>query len=286
MLSSTDHLMRRLMRRCLRRAAVPARPVALLLVIALAGALCGAALPARADNAPAESAEQQQARTILMGMCDYLSGQEKFTVAMRGGYDVVQASGQKIEFRQVAKASIARPKQMLFTSESSSGLQQRIVIDGSMITVADDGNKLYSQAAREGSLDDTIKFFVQDLKMRLPLAPLFMQQLPAEMKRRALQVDYVEPDKTLGVPTHHLAVRMETVDMQVWITEGDHPVPMRIILTYKEEPGGPQFWADFSDWNFTPQYDPATFTFVAAKDARKIPFVSKISAAGTEGAGQ
>ncbi|TXH37883.1 MAG: DUF2092 domain-containing protein [Rhodospirillaceae bacterium] len=37
-----------------------------------------------------------------MGMCDYLASQDKFTMSIRAGYDVVQESGQKIEFRQVA----------------------------------------------------------------------------------------------------------------------------------------------------------------------------------------
>lgn len=268
------------------------------MIIAACTGLAGTLSPAMADNAatdaaPAETASQQQARTILMGMCDYLAGQDKFTMTIHAGYDVVQDSGQKIEFRQVGKASIDRPKQMLVTSETSSGLKQRVIIDGSTITVADDVHQFYSQAAREGTLDDAIKYFVQDLKMRLPLAPIFMQQLPAEMKRRALQIDYVEFDNTLAVPTHHIAVQMASTDLQIWITDGDKPVPMRVILTYKEEDGAPQFWADFSDWNFAPQYDPATFTFVPSKDAKKIPFIGKVRVAkgtgdksGTEGAVQ
>jgi len=265
------------------------RSLTLAIAMAIGAALFGLSSRAIAEDTATETSSQQQARTILMGMCDYLAGQDKFTTSIHSGYDVVQESGQKIEFRQVAKASIDRPKQLLVASETSSGLKQRIIIDGSTITVADDGHQLYSQISREGSLDETIKYFVGELKMRLPLAPLLMQQLPAEMKRRAVQVDYVEFENTLGVPTHHIAVQMATVDLQIWITDGDHPVPMRVILTYKQEPGAPQFWADFNDWNFAPQYDPATFTFVPSNDAKKIPFVSKVSAAkgsGTGGAAQ
>ncbi|MDY0885288.1 DUF2092 domain-containing protein [Dongia soli] len=262
-------------------------------IMATSAAFFGLPSRAIAENAPAETASQQQARTILMGMCDYLASQDKFTMSIRAGYDVVQESGQKIEFRQVAKAFIDRPKQMMVASETSSGLKQRIIMDGSTVTVADDGNRLYSQIARDGPLDDNIKYFVRDLKMRLPLAPLFMQQLPAEMKRRIVEIDYVEFDHTLGVPTHHIAVRMASADLQIWIADGDHPVPMRVILTYKEEPGAPQFWADFSDWNFEPQYDTTTFAFVPSEGARKIPFVSKVRVtkgtgdkSGTEGEAQ
>jgi hypothetical protein len=56
------------------------------------------------------------------------------------------------------------------------------------------------------------------------------------------------------VPCDHLAVRTAGgVDFQVWIAQGDEPLPRRIVITYKDENGQPQFWADFSNWNLAPE---------------------------------
>jgi Predicted periplasmic protein (DUF2092) len=42
------------------------------------------------------------------------------------------------------------------------------------------------------------------------------------------------------------------VDFQLWIADGDQPLPLRAVLTYRREAGQPQFRAQFSDWNFEP----------------------------------
>ena len=51
---------------------------------------------------------------------------------------------------------------------------------------------------------------------------------------------------------HHLAARTDTVDFQVWVADGDKPLPQRVVITYKKAKGEPQFWAQFSDWNLAP----------------------------------
>ena len=94
-------------------------------------------------------------------------------------------------------------------------------------------------------------------------------------------------EKTLidGVPTHHLAGRTETVDYQVWIAEGAQPLPLRVVLTYKNAEGQPEFRAQFSDWNLAPKVQDSQFTFTPPEGARKIAFQAQLSdfaTAGTE----
>jgi len=70
----------------------------------------------------------------------------------------------------------------------------------------------------------------------------------------------------------HLALRGEQEDVQVWIARGAEPVPRRIEITYRQIEGQPQFWAEFTDWNFSPKLSGATFTFVPPGDAKRIHF--------------
>ena len=55
------------------------------------------------------------------------------------------------------------------------------------------------------------------------------------------------------MPCDHIAARTATVDFQVWVAEGERPLPRRVVITYLEEEGQPQFRAQFSDWNLTPE---------------------------------
>ena len=75
-----------------------------------------------------------------------------------------------------------------------------------------------------------------------------------------------------GVLCDHLALRGEKEDVQVWIARGDEPVPRRIVITYRELEGQPQFWAQFTEWDFSPELSDTTFTFSLPEGAERIHF--------------
>jgi hypothetical protein len=84
----------------------------------------------------------------------------------------------------------------------------------------------------------------------------------------------------MDVPCDHLAVRTSKgVDFQVWVAQGSEPLPRRIVITYQEEPGQPQFWADLSDWNLSPEISDTLFTFTPPAGADRIQFLAEVGGA-------
>ena len=75
-----------------------------------------------------------------------------------------------------------------------------------------------------------------------------------------------------GVMCDHLALRGEKEDVQVWIARGAEPVPRRSVITYRQIEGQPQFWAQFTEWNFSPEGAETTFTVAPPEDAKRIRF--------------
>ncbi|AVA38172.1 hypothetical protein C3Z06_31755 (plasmid) [Cupriavidus metallidurans] len=217
-----------------------------------------------------------------MRMADFLGNASAFGVNVRSGYDAVQASGQKIEFGELRKITVSRPDRMRVESELSNGARIQTVFTGKETTVIDFANNVYAQEPQSGNLDETIVHFVRDLHMRFPLAMLLVSRLPAELNERVRQVDYVEKTNIQGIPAHHLAARGDTVDFQVWVADGSQPYPVRVVLTYKREPGQPQFWAQFSDWSFTPSITPDTFVALPPAGAQKIAFAAELRSASPE----
>ncbi len=134
-------------------------------------------------------------------------------------------------------------------------------------------------------------YFLKDLNMRLPLAMLLVSRFPTEIENRTQALEYVEKTTINGVPTHHLAGQTETVDYQVWIAEGAQPLPQRVVLTYKNAEGQPQFSAQFADWNLAPQVNDAEFAFTPPNGTKKIAFLAQLpsiipaGAKGTEKTG-
>jgi hypothetical protein len=229
-----------------------------------------------------ESYREPEAESVLMGMASFLSKAQRFAVDIRSGYDVVQDSGQKIEFGDTRRITISRPDRMRIEVEDSDGDRRLVLFDGKQITVYGASHNVYAQAPAPGDLDKAIGYFVQGLRMRLPLAALLLSRLPAELDRRVQSLDYVEKTSILGIPSHHLAARTDTVDFQVWVADGEVPVPLRAVLTYRLAEGQPQFWAEFSGWDLAPQVTDEMFAFTPPQGAQKIAFLRQLRGAAPE----
>lgn len=225
-----------------------------------------------------ETESQQFARERLMDMAKFLGGKKKFSATLRAGYDVVQKNGQKIEFGETRKITVQRPDHVRIEEQASHGGRNLMLFDGKLVTMFDGNTSTYAQAPQPGNIDDTIVYFVRDLKMRLPLSPLFMSRLPEELQRRVQSIDYVEQTEIMGEAAHHIVARTGNVDFQVWIADGKRPLPLRIVLTYPKADGQPQFWAEFSKWNLSPRIGKAAFEFMPPAGAKKIAFSVQIKA--------
>ena len=244
-----------------------------------AGPAC-AQQPAPGKQAPAAAAEtetQAQARAILMRMGDFLGGAQRFSVSVRAGYDAVQKSGQKIEFGDMRKVTLSRPDRLRIEGERSDGAKTLTVFTGKEIVLIDETSNVYATAPQPGGVDDTIVHFVKDLGMRLPLAVLLVSQLPAELKDRVRSVEYVEKTNLHGSTSHHLAARTDMVDFQIWVADGETPLPQRVVITYKKAQGEPQFRAQLSDWNLAPALDDSTFLAKPPDGAQKVAFAAQLA---------
>ena len=225
------------------------------------------------------------ARALVLRMASFLGQTPHLTVTVHAAYDTVQASGDKVEWNEVRKLTLRRPDRLRLEAEKSNGARSLVVFDGKEISTFDEAGRAYAQAVQPGGIDQTLVYFVRDLGMRLPLAALFMNDAAKDFDRRIRSVEYVEKTGILGVPTHHLVGRTDSVNFQVWISDGDQPLPQRIVLTYRGAPGQPQFRAQFSAWNVTAEPDASLFTFTPPSATTKIPFAAALPRAVGGGAG-
>jgi hypothetical protein len=76
-----------------------------------------------------------------------------------------------------------------------------------------------------------------------------------------------------GVKCTHLAFRGSEVDWQIWIEDGDKPLPRKFILTSKKVTGEPGFTVLVKSWDVTPKLTDKEFRFAPPKGAKKIEFL-------------
>lgn len=249
-----------------------ARTVAVLATLAIA--LIG---PARAaDPVPDRAAPAQDpaARELLLRMADFIARAPSLRVSMRSDYDAIQADGQRITFSERRQILLQRPDRLRVDVERSDGDRGSVLFDGRWITAFNAEENVYARVEKRGTLDQALVYMVRDLRATLPLARMFTTRFASDMDKRATSVVLVEENSLFDVPTDHLAVRSSEVDVQLWITKGAEPLPRRVVITYKNAPGEPQFRADLYDWMVPAKADAAAFVFVPPAGAEQIMYLA------------
>ena len=79
-------------------------------------------------QAPGEA--PADARALLLRMAELLGKTPRLSVTVHGAYDVVQASGQKIEWNEVRTLTLNRPDRLRMEAEKSNGARSLVVFDG------------------------------------------------------------------------------------------------------------------------------------------------------------
>ena len=232
------------------------------------------------EQGSTQSPSELQARSILKKMTEFLAAAERFSVTIHDGYDVIQESGQNIEFGEIRKITLSRPDRLRIEVERSDGQKGLVIFNGKDLTVYTAKDNVFGTVSRQGTLDQAIKYAVDDLKVRVPLAMMLLSTLPSELNNLVVSADYVETTTIMDVPCDHIAARTaKGVDFQVWVAQGSEPLPRRIVITYTDDKGQPQFWADFSDWNLAPEISDALFTFTPPNGADRIQFLTELGSA-------
>ncbi len=235
------------------------------------------AAPGQAAAAePAASESQARAMAVLKRMAEFLAHAKQFSVDLRIGYDVVQASGEKVEFSERRKVTLRRPDELRVDLDQSDGSKSLLVFDGKDITAYKEAKHVYAVTPKPGDIDTAVQYIIRDLDIRMPLALMLVSRLPAVLERRVESADYVERSVVTAVPTDHVVARTADVDFQMWVAEGDQPLPQRVVITYKTAEGEPQFWADFSDWNLSPDVSKSLFAFTPPQGVQRIPFLVRV----------
>lgn len=218
-----------------------------------------------------------EAGTRLIDMATKLAETKQFSVNVHMTYDVVQDSGQIIEFGELRTVQISRPEYLRVDAQQSDGDTGGLIFDGTTLTQFNQTQNVYSQIEKPGTVDNAVRYAVAELRVRLPLARMLVTSFPQEMSRLTTDVNFVERNTLGPEPTDHIAGNTADLDYQVWIR--DDNFPSRIVLTYRNSPGQPQFRADFSDWNTTPALRRDSFKYKPPADAEKIPTLLPASSA-------
>ncbi len=231
-----------------------------------------------------EAARKQatdEALAIFKRSSDFLNAQKSLRFKAVQGFDAVQPWGQKLEFGGSRMVTLRRPDRLRVEVQDREGKEETLLFDGRQFAVDLPAEKAFVRVERPGSIDQLLDYLIEELGTPSPLAD-FIQSDFYENAVPLIRSGIVIGDSTIGeFACEHLAFRGKTADLQLWIEKGERPLPFRVVITYKNEPGSPQFRARFLNWELDPELSDDLFTFTPSEGAERLP-VAALAAAARE----
>ncbi|MBJ3776709.1 DUF2092 domain-containing protein [Acuticoccus mangrovi] len=250
----------------------PAKPTVIVGLVLATSFAAAATRPASADEAVAKS--------ILKSMSDYLASQPSIAFTYDSTFDVVTDDGQTLGIASSGTVVLKRPDHVMATRVGGFA-NVEMLFDGKDVALVDKTADAYVEIALPGSVDHLLQELYDKYGFPLPATDLLASD-PYE-----LLMDGVTDIKDLGagviggVECDHLAFRTEAVDWQIFVAQGDEPVPCRYVITSKDIPGSPKYEITLADWQVADDVPETSFTYDDAGGAKKIT-IEEMRAAASE----
>lgn len=228
-----------------------------------------------------ETADRHDARAleVLQAMAQYKTS---LNTAVFTGTILADArldAGLIVSNASELKVTVKRPASLHFWKFDGVDTRELYFHDG-LLTVFNTGYGFYAQAEIPNEIDAALEFAFEELEVEAPLMELVKSDPLSDLVEDTDVVVYLtDKARIAGVDCHHIVIRTDESDVQLWVEEGDRPLPRRISITIKWEGGAPRFVAELT-WETDPDIGDDAFRFNPPEGARQIEF------ANAPGAGQ
>lgn len=231
----------------------------------------GVAMPRSANPDPIanEGVIEDGAIAALKEMSAFLMSAPTLAFTSQGSLDVVTNDGQRIQLDGVTRYKLRRPGLVVdYVSDIKS---RRFIYDGKTFTVYSPTLGFYASVPAPPTNNELLDTIYNKFGIALPLEELFRWGDGTDSERiAALKSAYEVGSATIdGVPTDHYAFREDDVDWEIWIQQGDQPLPRKLVIVDRNDPAKPTFIARLS-WQVNPTFTDADFTFVPDANAKRI----------------
>ena len=233
--------------------------------------LCSILLPPKGFSAEPET--DNQAYQVLRQATGHLTKSKSFHLTAEAMYDVVQDSGQTLQFSDVEEVWIRRPNKARVTIQRDDGRKRRVWYDGKKVSIFEERENVYSSLKVPDTIDAALDYMERDIYTPIPLADLFYSDL-SFLETRAETGFYVGKSSVRGVSCHHLAFQNALLDWQLWIDAGETPVFRKLALSYKNRDGNLQYTVWLTDWEFDLELSDDVFNFTPPQGAEQIQILA------------
>jgi hypothetical protein len=232
--------------------------------------LAGAQEPAPGPSStPLPRSVEARAEQELKKMGEFLAKLPRFALEAEETFDELPDGELRRQLTNVRRVAVERPNHVAADATGDT-LNRASWYDGRTVTVLDKEHNVYATIEAPGTIDATFDKLTDEYGVVLPLADLLYSDPYAVLMAGVTYGRYLGIHQAAGVDCHHLAFSQETIEWQIWIDAGEQPLPRKLVISYVDEPGEPQYSATIRRWRLDGKVPEGLFTFEAPEGAQKI----------------
>jgi hypothetical protein len=205
----------------------------------------------------------------LKRMSEFLAKLPRFALEAEETFDEIPDGEVRQQLTNIRRVAVERPNHAA-ADVNGDTLSRATWYDGKTVTVLDKEHNAYATVAAPATIDATLDMLDDEYGVVMPLKDILYSDSYAVLSEGITYGRYLGLHQAGGVPCHHLAFSQETIEWQIWIDAGDQPVPRKVVITYVDEPGEPQYTAVIRKWKLDGPVPEGLFTFEAPEGALKI----------------
>jgi hypothetical protein len=241
--------------------------------LALAADTPGAASSPSASTQPAPPPKiDPRADELLSRTCAALGTADAFSFHAEVMFDKVLPHTVKVQFAAEMNFYLQRPDELAVDYQSDLG-GKRVWYDNGELTIFDLPHQMYASMKAPSSIDAMLDEVEQKENITLPLANLAYSEPCQRIRKQIIYSGYIGVNDVNGEDCDHVAYSSRNVDLQLWLARTGKPVPRKIVINYRTEPGAPEYIAVLSDWKFPKEIPASRFRPDLPKDAKRIEFL-------------
>lgn len=236
----------------------------------------GGAFAVEPTSAPTPAAPRKpiapRADQLLTQFCKALGAARAFSFHAEVMFEEVLPSNVKVQFAGALDFAVQRPNEIVVDYHSDLGAKRFWYSDDN-VTILDPLHMVYASEVVPNTIDGMLDRAEQKHNLTFPLADLAASDPCQPLRKRITYGGFVGINDVNGVETDHVAFSSPKTDLQLWLSRSGKPVPLKVLINYRSEPGSPEYIAFLSNWKFPQQIPASHFRPVLPTDAKRIEFL-------------
>lgn len=236
--------------------------------------LLAAVLMAPAANAQAKKYDSL-AIIVMDRMSDVISEMESCHFRLHVANDE-PGSGAKGLVKNFTDYEIflSGPDKMLVKAKGYKGHRQFMYNGSQMAFFSFDENN-YGLVPAPSTTMQMIDSLHEQFDFDFPAMDFFYPAFTDDVLQDADSVLYLGKIRMQDQEYFHIIAFNSRFTFQCWINNDAYNLPAKFSITYKSQPGSPQYFASFSDWEVNPKLPSGMFDFLPPPGAKRIRIMSK-----------